>query len=87
MYSAIQREDYSAIYRFSAVMTAPVDPDALQRAIDAVMPRFPTFAVRILFRQNASWQGSVTWLEGNREESFRSVLELIFLMDSALSGR
>ena len=43
-----------------------------------------TFAVRVLFRQNASWQGSVTWLEGGREESFRSVLELILLMDSAM---
>lgn len=49
--------------------------------------RLATFAVRILFRQNASWQGSVTWLEGGREESFRSVLELIFLMDSALTNR
>lgn len=45
-----------------------------------------TFALRIIFRQNASWQGSLLWLEGNREQSFRSVLELIFLMDSALSG-
>lgn len=44
-----------------------------------------TFQVRILFRQNASWQGSVLWLEGGREESFRSVLELVLLMDSALS--
>lgn len=49
--------------------------------------KIATFAVRVLFRQNASWQGSITWLEGGREESFRSVLELIFLMDSALSGR
>lgn len=45
-----------------------------------------TFSVRIMFRQNASWQGSVTWLEGKREESFRSVLELILLMDSALEN-
>ena len=45
-----------------------------------------TFAVRIIFRQNASWQGSVTWLEGNREESFRSALELVFLMNGALSS-
>lgn len=44
-----------------------------------------TFSVRVLFRQNASWQGSVSWLEGGREESFRSVLELILLMDSALN--
>lgn len=43
-----------------------------------------TFSVRILFRKNASWQGSVAWLEGNREESFRSVLELVLLMDGAL---
>ena len=46
-----------------------------------------TFLLRILFRQNASWQGSVTWLEGGREESFRSVLELSLLMDSALRDR
>ena len=45
-----------------------------------------TLALRILFRQNASWQGSVTWLEGRREESFRSVLELMYLLDSAASG-
>lgn len=43
-----------------------------------------TFAIRILFRQNASWQGSVTWLEGRQEQSFRSALELIFLISSAL---
>ena len=47
LYSALQREEYSAIYRFSAIMDQPVDRPALQRAIDAVMPRFPTFAVRI----------------------------------------
>ncbi len=43
-----------------------------------------TFQLRILFRQNASWQGSVIWVEGRREESFRSALELLLLMNSAL---
>ncbi|MCI9263720.1 MAG: hypothetical protein HFF06_04025 [Oscillospiraceae bacterium] len=43
-----------------------------------------TFDIRILFRQNSSWQGSVLWQEGDREESFRSVLELVLLMDSAM---
>ena len=43
-----------------------------------------TFAIRILFRQNASWQGSLKWIEGAQEESFRSVLEMILLMDNAL---
>ena len=43
-----------------------------------------TFAVRILFRYHASWQGSVSWLEGGQEEPFRSALELALLIDSAL---
>lgn len=45
-----------------------------------------TFSVRVIFRQNASWQGSVTWLEEGREQSFRSVLELVLLINSALDG-
>ena len=48
--------------------------------------RLATFALRVLFRQNASWQGSVRWLEGRREERFRSVLELLLLLNSVLSG-
>ncbi len=55
-------------------------PDMTERTGSAA-----TFAIRILFRQNASWQGSITWLEGRQEQSFRSALELIVLMDNALS--
>jgi len=43
-----------------------------------------TFQVKVLFRQGASWQGKVTWVEQQKEMSFRSALELIKLMDSAL---
>lgn len=43
-----------------------------------------TFVIRVVLRQNSSWQGTVTWLEGKRSQCFRSVLELILLMDSAL---
>jgi len=39
-----------------------------------------------MFRQHASWQGGVLWVEGKAEQSFRSALELILLMDSALGG-
>ena len=45
-----------------------------------------TFMLRVLFRQNASWQGSLLWTEGRQEQSFRSVLELILLMDNALTA-
>ena len=43
-----------------------------------------TFYLKVLFRQNASWQGTVRWEEGGQEESFRSVLELLLLMNSAV---
>ena len=45
-----------------------------------------TFELQILFRQHTSWQGILVWKEQHREQSFRSVLELILLMDSALRG-
>ena len=47
MYSSIQRDQFSAIYRFSAVMTERVDPVCLQAAVDKALPRFPGFAVKI----------------------------------------
>ena len=45
--------------------------------------RKATFRVRVMFRQNASWQGSLVWVEKNREENFRSVLEMMMLIDSS----
>ena len=45
-----------------------------------------TFKLRILFRQNASWQGSLVWVEQGTEAQFRSVLELVTLLDSVLAG-
>ena len=72
---------------FASVRTFAETPMMENGAPEGAAPRegaCATFEVRVLFRQNASWQGSVTWLDGRREESFRSVLELIFLMDSAI---
>lgn len=43
-----------------------------------------TFVVSVMYCQNATWQGTVKWVEGGREENFRSLLELIKLMDSTL---
>lgn len=45
-----------------------------------------TFELQVIFRQHTSWQGVVVWLEQQWEQSFRSVLELVLLMDSALRG-
>ena len=43
-----------------------------------------TFIVQVQYRQNATWQGQVIWAEENRKEHFRSALELIKLIDSAM---
>ncbi|MBQ4577883.1 MAG: hypothetical protein IJA84_02365 [Clostridia bacterium] len=44
-----------------------------------------SFIVNILQQQNASWQGTVTWVDENKTQSFRSALELIRLIDSTLT--
>ena len=46
-----------------------------------------TFIVRIQYRQNATWQGQVTWAEENKTMNFRSALELIRLIDSTAEAK
>ena len=41
-----------------------------------------TFIVKIVNRQNSTWQGTVNWVEEQKTVSFRSALELIKLLDS-----
>ena len=43
-----------------------------------------SFVVDILQTRNATWQGTVTWVDGGETQSFRSALELLRLIDSAL---
>ena len=43
-----------------------------------------TFLVHVKYRQNATWQGEICWVEKGRNISFRSELELLKRMDHAL---
>lgn len=43
------------------------------------------FVVQIEHCENATWQGTVLWTDKNIHQQFRSALELIKLMDSALT--
>ena len=43
-----------------------------------------TFLIKIIEHKNATWQGKVTWVEGQREQYFRSALELLKLIDGAI---
>lgn len=44
-----------------------------------------TFIVRVQHRQHSSWQGRVTWVDQDKTVYFRSVLELIKLIDGAIN--
>lgn len=44
------------------------------------------FVIQIDHCENATWQGSILWTEKNVTQQFRSALELIKLVDSAVSA-
>lgn len=43
-----------------------------------------TFILEVYDTQNQSWQGKVEWIQGQKKESFRSVMELLRLIDSVV---
>lgn len=43
-----------------------------------------TFIVEVSDTQNQSWQGRIEWVQGQKKQSFRSVMELLRLIDSAV---
>jgi len=51
---------------------------------DSIRRRRGTFLLNIYDRQNATWQGTISWVDKNEKQQFRSALELIKLIESAL---
>ena len=43
-----------------------------------------TFIVEIINHQKCTWQGQIHWVQGNRKVLFRSVMEMLQLMDSVI---
>lgn len=56
------------------------DEDLLSRHGD-----LGSFIVRLQHRQNSSWQGTLTWMERDKTVHFRSIWEMIKLVESALN--
>lgn len=46
--------------------------------------KHPTFIVEVKGTANSSWQGVLTWVDGQKKQSFRSTLELLRLLDSTI---
>ena len=66
------------------------DSEAMKESIDTVMNAATggskcTFEISVRFRQNATWQGQILWVEKDLKQNFRSVLEMLKLMDEALT--
>lgn len=43
-----------------------------------------TFVIRVQYRQHASWQGTIKWLDQQTSMPFRSILEMMLLIQEAL---
>lgn len=59
LYPAIATSRWSSVFRATVVLKETVDPVLLQRAVDHILPRFPTMAV--LMRRGVFWY----YLESN----------------------
>lgn len=46
--------------------------------------KLATFIIHVQYRQNATWQGKIVWAESKQSTHFRSALEMLKLMDSAV---
>jgi hypothetical protein len=73
----VQEEPDKNLFTEEVVISKPS-----QISMDMIRGKQATFWVKVLFRQHATWQGSIKWVEEGNEINFRSALELIMLLDS-----
>jgi hypothetical protein len=90
-YNGINRPQAASVLRsFPGIRLEPAKKEkewsVVQNLEDTIRHRgdLATFVVRVQYRQNATWQGKVSWRERKEESSFRSALELLHLMEGAV---
>lgn len=49
--------------------------------------RLATFRLEVKFRYYASWQGNITWLEGDVSRQYYSFIEMVSMICSVLDGK
>lgn len=45
-----------------------------------------TFIIKVEYNQHDTYQGEIVWAEGNKSKRFRSMLELVRLMDDVMAS-
>lgn len=91
-----ERLEFSNEFELMEQMETMFAPAGHSARETVIVPRRPcacggaagllTFSVRLMFSRNATWQGTIRWKERGEQESFRSFLELLLMMDEA-AGR
>ena len=87
MEALLDQMQFPQSFTAKRAFAGPPGQGPVSQPLDMRQGREATFYLKVLFRQNASWQGTVKWVEAGQEESFRSVLELLLMMDSAASSQ
>ena len=49
------------------------------------MKKKQTFIIEVIYTKDSTWQGKVSWVDGKKEQTFRSVMELLRLVDSVVA--
>lgn len=76
---------FRSLSRLVLLLEEQLDMGGTPSASPVKCTETPTFELEILFRQNYSWQGRLRWTKGGKEATFRSVLELMILMETVLA--
>lgn len=82
--SVAQREAY---YQWLQEEKKTVRQYWTEASLSPSRPDMVAFVIRVRFRQHSSWQGEVSWKQGKQKIPFRSVLELLHLLQSALQAQ
>ena len=80
-----QEIEFSSISKMILLLDTAMDTESGIVMAKPTRHGEPTFILEVLFRQNCSWQGRMIWPREGKEASFRSVLELIVLIETTMS--
>lgn len=80
-----QEIEFSSISKMILLLDTAMDTESGRPMAKPSAQREPTFILEVLFRQNCSWQGRLIWPREGKEASFRSVLELIVLIETTMA--
>lgn len=72
-------QEYRRIYHHEEKEKVMSDKEMLMHHGEA-----GTFIIRVQQKQNSSWQGRITWVDEDKTVYFRSVWEMVKLIDNAL---